>query len=75
MRTEGNIKTKNGEISMNKLLYMLSQTYSLIRTKYRRTFGCGVYLILDQYHVNPFQLYIRWEIELIFSNYKNRGFE
>ena len=92
MRSKGNIKikTKNGHISMKKLYnYMLTQTYSLIRTKTRRIFGCDVYLsirtndknelvylISDQYHADPFELYAnRWKIEVMFGNYKSRGFD
>ena len=49
MRSKSNIKTKNSEITMNKLYkYMLTQTHLLIKTKGRRVFGCDIYLIIKK---------------------------
>ena len=85
-----NIKTKNTSISMKKLYgYMLQQNYSLFRKKVRKIFGCDlylsirknnnnelVYLISNQFHEDSFLLYAeRWKIEVMFSNFKTKGFD
>ena len=66
---------------------MLKQNYALIRKRMRKMFGQNlflsivkgergelIYIISNQYHENPFEYSKRWKIEVMFGNYKIKGF-